>query len=128
MEKSQMQKAFKQMFQMKILSMIGAQFYMSFKFKHESKGMVFSTSQGGSTLMKSKQLVINQNHHINQVKMVSGQPTKPPDTMMNHSRIEESKSSSLDPFNNLFTLHLIRGISMMLVRLQVSKSYQLKFN
>jgi hypothetical protein len=50
--------------------------------------MVLSTPQGGSTLIKqqdtlqqlqggsifSKWLVVNQNHHIVQVKKVSGQP------------------------------------------------------
>jgi len=105
--------------------------------------MVLSTPQGGSTsikqqytllnlkggitMMKSKWLAVNPNHHINQIKLVSGQPTKTPDIMKNHWRIEESKNSSSDPFHILLTLHLTWGISMMIVRLQFLKSYQSKF-
>jgi len=77
---------------MNILSMIETQFYMSFKLKHESKRMVLSTSQRGEC--------------IYQLKMISGKPKQPPNTTMNHSRTKESKISSLNPFNNLFYLHL----------------------
>jgi hypothetical protein len=40
-------KGFQKMFQMMILGTIGAQFYMSFKLKHESKIKVLSFTQGG---------------------------------------------------------------------------------
>jgi hypothetical protein len=88
------------------------------------KWFSYAPQVGGSTLMKWKWLIINQNHqihgikwkslvvnqnpYIDQVKMVGGQP-KTTRYKMNHWRTEESKRSSLDPFNNLLTLHLTGG-------------------
>jgi hypothetical protein len=76
MEKSQKKKTFKQLFQMMILGMIGAQFYISFEFNHESK-MVLSTPQGGSTLIKQQDTLQHLQGGSILMKMVSGQP-KPP--------------------------------------------------
>jgi len=55
---------------MNILGMIGAQFYMSFKLKHESK-MFLSTPQVGEYIDKTTRRSLM---YIDEIKMVSGQP------------------------------------------------------
>jgi len=75
-----------------LLGMIQVQFYMFFEIKTwikdgtlhtlrgehiDTKNILSNTFMGGSTLFKSKWLVVNQNHHIIQIKLISGHP-KPP--------------------------------------------------
>jgi hypothetical protein len=57
--------------------------------------------------MKLKWLVVNQENHINQEKMVGVQPKY--NRYSDVSIIEESKISNSDPFNNILSLHLMGG-------------------